>query len=503
VSISAPIDRSSPVSQELRVAGRNAVTLGGSLLLTWGVAFLVQFQLPRVLGPGAFGIFNFADAFSATVFTLAQLGIDTYIVREVTIRPDHASEFAGGVLAVRLLAGLVLLGLMYLALTITHRPLEVRLTVLVFGAAQLAILNNNSLAALLQASTRVGKLAVANVAAKVVWGIGLTVLVYEHAPLPVLVLPLLIAELLKTGVLLPSVRRAVGLRFRLDTAGTLAVLLASLPYFVNGGAVNLGARFTAAALEFVTSDKREVGWYGATANLAGLAMLLSPLVIWVMMPLLARARARSEEEAYAILRRTIEGLMVIIIPITLVISLGANLWVRIAFGPRFMESAASLQVLAFDFVLVYMAMILSSMLILVGRHWAVTIVSLSAIPLRALLIVPFTHLGADMLGPGGAAVGAALTEIAGIGLTAGLSLWLVGRRAFDPRSLSAIGKSLTIAAVVVWLDHMLIPFGMARLIVDMAVYLTLVFAVGAVRVADVTDVARLLGLDPRSRREKL
>ena len=478
-------EHAASAARDLRVAGRNAVTLGTSLILTWGVAFLVRFQLPRYLGPAQFGAFNFADAFSAAFFTLAELGVDTYIIREVTVRQKHASDFVGGVLVARLAAALVLLLGMWIALSASGRPEVVQQAVLVFGVTQLAIINNNSMAALLQASTHVKRLAVANVLSKVLWGVGLAVVIVLKGSLPLLVLPLLVSELLKTAMLLPQVRTLAHVQFRFDAVATKLVLVASLPYFLNTGAVNIGARLTAAALEFATDDKREVGWYGAAANLAGLAMLLSPLISWVMMPLLARARERSEKEAYAILRRAIEVLMVLMVPVTLFISLASNEIVHLAFGAKFAESAPSLRVLAFDFMPMYIAIIASAMLILNGRHWAVTLTSIVAIPLRALAIGPLAKLCGAWFGVGGVAMGAGFTEVLGISLTAVVSLWLCGRQAVDRRSLMAIGKSALVAAVVVVLDRMLLPLGMARFVVDMLAYVVLALAIRVVTIADI------------------
>ncbi|MCC7053602.1 MAG: oligosaccharide flippase family protein [Gemmatimonadaceae bacterium] len=471
-------------ARDLRVAGRNAVTLGGSLILTWGVAFFVRFQLPRYLGPAQFGAFNFADAFSAAFFTLAELGVDTYIIREVTVRQKHASDFAGGVLVARLLAALVLLCGMWIALSASGRPAVVQHAVLVFGLAQLATINNNSMAALLQASTHVKRLAVANVLSKVIWGAGLAVVILLEGSLPLLVLPLLVAELVKTAMLLPQVRTLAHVEFRFDRVATKLVLLASLPYFLNSGAVNIGARLTAAALEFATSDKNEVGWYGASANLAGLAMLLSPLISWVMMPLLARARDRSEREAYAILRRAIEALMVMIIPFTLFIILAADELVLLAFGAKFANSAPALRVLAFDFMPMYIAIIASAMLVLNGRHWAVTATSVVAIPLRALAIGPLAALFGRWYGVGGVAMGAALTEVIGISLTAVVSLWLCGRQALDRRAAVAIAKSLAVALVVLVLDRLMLPLGFIRLPIDMLAYVAVALAIRVVTIAD-------------------
>jgi O-antigen/teichoic acid export membrane protein len=482
---------------DIAVAGRNAITLALSLIATWTVAFIVRFQLPRFLGPERFGSFNFADNFSAGFFTLVDFGIDIYIVKETATRPARASDFFGGVLGARLVWSVVTIVVMAATLGATHRPAEVVLATTVFGFTQLAILNNNSLAALLQAATRVRRLAIANVTSKVLWGAGLAVVILFHGSLTLLVVPLLVSELIKTAWLFPAVRSAIELKVRFDRKATAAALLASLPYFVNAGAVNIGNRFTASSLEFVAPDKREVGWYGASANLAGLAMLLSPLLGWVLMPLLARAIQRSNEELYVIIRRSIEGLLVCIVPVTLLISLGADLWVRVAFGGKFAEAAASLRLLSLDFSLVYLAMILSTTLIMLGRQWAVTAVSLAAIPIRAALIVPFAWAGEKWLGPGGAAFGAAATEIAGIGSTVVGSLLLAGARAFDRRAVVAIVKSGLIATVVAVLDHFLLPLGHLRLVVDMVAYVVLAIATGAVRVR---EVASLVGTMRRARR---
>src|SRR5690349_3388131 len=91
-----PSSRAGPQSHDVATAARNAIKLGASLLATWTVALAVRFQLPRHLGPTRFGNFNFCDSFSAAFFVFLGLGIETYIQKEVPIRPKHASDFFGG-----------------------------------------------------------------------------------------------------------------------------------------------------------------------------------------------------------------------------------------------------------------------------------------------------------------------------------------------------------------------------------------------------------------------
>jgi hypothetical protein len=67
---------------------------------------------------------------------------------------------------------------------------------------------------------------------------------------------------------------------------------------------------------------------------------------------------------------------------------------------------------------------------------------------------------------------------------------VVGRSAFDRRSVIAIGKSLLAAALVAVTDRALVSLGPARLVVDGALYLVLVVATGALRLGEIVSVAR-------------
>ena len=61
------------------VAIRNALTLGGALMLTWTLGLSMRVAIPRHLGPTAFGTISWADAFTTTIFVVLSLGIDAHI----------------------------------------------------------------------------------------------------------------------------------------------------------------------------------------------------------------------------------------------------------------------------------------------------------------------------------------------------------------------------------------------------------------------------------------
>ena len=98
---------SAPAAFSLRREGatalRNGLKLATSLALTWGIALVITFKLPRYLGPLALGWYRYGFEYAATLAVFLHFGVDTYISREIAVRPKHASDFFGGIVIARVL----------------------------------------------------------------------------------------------------------------------------------------------------------------------------------------------------------------------------------------------------------------------------------------------------------------------------------------------------------------------------------------------------------------
>src|SRR5262249_15317834 len=165
-------------------------------------------------------------------------------------------------------------------------------------------------------------------------------------------------------------------------------------------------------LAFIRTDQREVGWFAAVQNLAVLCSLFIPLMKWVIMPLLARAYARSEGEGLRILRRTLEGLIILVAPVTVAVSAGSETLVRVAFGEAFAPAAPGLSILSLVFLMTYVDMMLAMALSIVGRGWAVTLVSIGSVVVNAVLMLLFVPIGRNLIGTGGECAGSAAAVVA-------------------------------------------------------------------------------------------
>lgn len=481
-----------PAALDVSTSMRNAVKLGGSLMVTYGIALAVRLLLPRVLGPEYFGQFNWAsEGFTAVFFVLAGLGLEVYIRKEVALRPEHASEFFGGTLLLQVVMAVVLLGVMQGLMHLEGKPGYLRVLVLLLGVYQLFYRCNGTLAAVLHARERVDGLSVANIATKCVWGGGQLLVLALKLPLPWLGVPILASEVVRAAVLFRLSRSHAGLEFRLDVRGTKEALTGALPFFLNEAALAANGPMGIFLLGFLTTTT-EVGYYGAGWNLAGMTLMAAPVLTWVLMPLLSRAAAHSEEDLFRLTRRTLEAVSAFSIPMTLAMALGADVWIQLVYGDRFALAAVVLRMQAPILALTYIAMVCAAVLTAMGKGWWVTRTSVVSMVINSVLNLTLPRYFLAWFGPAGGACAAALGLFVCEVVAVGLLVWAVGRRAYDRQSLTRLIKTLIICGVVTGVHLALAHLGPLRLVVGASLYIVLVFVTGAVRLDELQGLLRVV-----------
>ena len=489
--MTAPPPAEDHTRREGMLALRNGAKLAISTLLTWAVAMIVTFKPQKYLGPERFGDYRWGDQFAMSLSVFLSLGVDTYISREIALRPKHASDFFGGVLASR---ALVILPLVVVAsVVLRDRAYGARIAALLFGFAYVFTALNQTFQQTLQAASKVNGLAVANVVAKVLWGGGTFAAIALRAPIWVLPLPMIVGEGLKAGFLYVATKDAVGLELRIDVEQTKRVLKIAFPFYIANVAVQLGSSIDVVVLGWLTHTKAEVGWYGAARQIAQLSALLSPIMSGVLIPMMSRAKARNEDDFYRILRRGFEAVIVISLPLTLLLALGSEYWIHITIKDEFLPAADSLRWLAPTFVFAYANVLLWLALMILDRSWTITIVSIAGLTLLPILIVIAVPLFAP-LGPGGAGMGVALALSTRELVIVLVFLAFLRSKALDRRGLMSTLKSLAICVVVGVTDHFLarVTIPPLRLAADAALYGGLALVLRVIAPSDLKAVLKMV-----------
>ena len=462
------------------LAIKNGFTLGAALLLTQGLGLSMRVVIPRHLGPTQFGSLNFADAFTQTLFVLLGLGMDQHIRKEAAVRPTIVNEFWGGAVLVRIVVTLGLVGAMEVILRATHRPADLTQAALIYAISQFVVTANSSLGAMLHAKGRVAGMSALSVTTKVVWALGVVVAIAAGTGLWGYAVAYFASEAIEVVVLWWLARKHLGLVFRVDLDATKTMLKQSLPYSVNTIAISAYSTLGVALLEF-TAGSKEVGLYGVAQTLGYVTLMVSPIIGWVLTPMLSRAASRSRAELFEHVCRSMEMILTVAVPASLMLNLGSDWVIRLIFGASYAPAAMALRVLSTTFVLTYVAMIYSTTLVMLERAWLLSWISVCGLVINAVLNLVIVRFSVHLLGEGGGGTGCALAMlITEIVVTAWLAI-SIGRGAFDRRSVSVVLRSLAAYGVVSGAHVLMRPLGPIRLAVDVALYFVIAIAIGALR----------------------
>lgn len=474
----------------------NALKLAGSLVVSFGITLAVrQFLIPRMLGTERYGELNFADGFAGLFLVAAWLGIDTWLRKELGVTLKTADGIWSGVAVVRSVFTVVLTAAMAVTLKLLGRSDEIVAMAVIFGIAQLMLMTQNTASALLHAAGKVGGLSVVNIVGKLIWaGIVLPVLFLE-LPLIWLAAAFAISEGFKAVCSSWLASRHSALTWRVDVKGTFKAMRASMSFWINNIAlagtgradVAVVGTMTAAILGTHAAADREVGWYTVVLGIGSMLMVITPVISWVLVPLLSRALVRSEEDAGKIIRRAIEVCVVISAPMSVGAYVAADELIAI-YKPEYYPSGLVLKIMALTYALTYLNVVAANCLAALGRFWTVTLTSIATLLLTPALDLVLVPLGLRLQGPGGGAAACAVAIVIAEVITTGIMLRTLGRLAFDRRLLSVAARTLGVCLAVVALDLVLMRFThlhpWGRIGIDAAAYLLLALASGSVRIAE-------------------
>ena len=399
--------------REISLAVRNAAKLMASFVVTFGVAFVVRFWIPRFLGPEDFGRLHFSEQFAMTLFFIVTFGTDVYIRKEVAQRPDHASDFFGGLLLFRLCLSALVGVIIAVALSQMNKEPIVWRLVYTFSLGQMLFVFNTTLGAVLEARGTISALAMVNAVVKVLWGIGCAGgLLMGMGPMAIAV-SFLIGEMLKVPVLYSAARRNVGLRMEFHMAGFKAIIIASLPYCLNYVALGIYSKIGVTVLSALTNDK-EVGWFGAATNITFIIFLFIPILRSILMPMGARLAKESTDMVNKTLLATTRIMLMVTVPIAVMLSLNASFIIEKIYTDSFLPASASLRIISPLVPISFLCTISGVYLIQVGNIWRVARISIIAllfnIGLNAILIAPIHRYFGDGGGGIATAIAVVITE---------------------------------------------------------------------------------------------
>jgi O-antigen/teichoic acid export membrane protein len=330
--------------------------------------FLLTLVVSRQLGPALFGVFSFLTAVVVAANCFSNLGLDTWMVREVTKTPSQGKLYLSNVLGLKIGMSLVTIAIVFLVFRTTDLPqttlnllLVLSISLLFNTASQTLWHYGNCFKEFLYHSV----LWAASNIIKAGMGIALVLLFHELGPLiwgivaaeaAALVLSFYVIHH-RFGPFVPEFHFAVWKDFLVRSAPIALGMIFSVLYF----------RLDIVMLQLMTEEK-VVGFYSAAYKLFEVAVVLSHSFMLVLFPTLVEEYHSDRSQFENRFKKALVIYSLIGGGIALVLWIFSQEVIGMVYGDKFLPSADILDVLSGAILLFFINFLLSNVLIVSGEE---------------------------------------------------------------------------------------------------------------------------------------
>jgi len=330
-------------SARLRVASNTAVQLAGKgVVLAIGVVSLAV--LTRYLGPDDYGKYTLALMYMQLFGVLADVGLFTTVVREISKVPERTDELVGNTLALRLVLSIVVIALAAAISLFLPYDREVRTAIVLAGAPLLFGMLTTTYVAILQSRLRMARAVIGDVVGRAL-SLGLVLLVVGLDLGFYWVLGAAAGGALGTlAVTWSLTRRLARVRPRVEPAVWRALLAAAIPL---GMALAVNALYFRADTLIISlyEPYDQVGLYTLAYRVLELALVVGTVFLNNTFPVLSEAVARDAPRALRTIQASTEVCVVLGAPLVAGGLALAPQIIELAGGDDFQDAATPLRIL--------------------------------------------------------------------------------------------------------------------------------------------------------------
>lgn len=374
----------------------NVLAQGLARVISLTANLVLLLVVARVMGVQFFGEFSYVLAFSAIVIALADMGTTAVLARGLAFEADDArARYLGNYLMMRLgLLSIAMLAGVLAALLVPNAPT----TAMLIMVAGLPALASRFFEPVYQIYGRPWM----SLRSNLVFGLmqlclALWVWLSRSPSLELLVAGLVLSNVVYTAIAAVFMLRLVRPHLRFDRS-TFKMVLALT------GPVGFSSLFTTVILraDVLMIDHflgaASVGLYSAAYRILDLAILAAVTIVTPLVPVLTMEIAHDPRQALERCRAITQAALVFTLPVAVVAPYAAEPMLGVALGNTYAPAAAPLVILVWNFVLIVLTLITSSVNLAIGeiRHgyWNTPLAAIINVGLNALLIPSIGIVGA-------------------------------------------------------------------------------------------------------------
>jgi O-antigen/teichoic acid export membrane protein len=444
---------------------------------------VVTALLARTLGDSGFGTWATLLAIIGLLGATSDLGFEQVAVRRISAKPELEAEWLGALLGLKGVFSLASLIVTASVIAGVAKSREMLVAGLILAMPMLTgTLSTLRIVFQVRVQNRV-TIAIVSLQS-IAWGAVVLVVFHWRGGLLALACGSTVVTAATSLLTAVVALRKTRIRFTGIRPYCSDLLHVGAPVAI-GGLLVLGYARIDQILVFELAGSRDAGLYGAAYRIFDQSSFAPVSISTTVFPLLAASFTADVARFRALLQTSLELLLAVSIGGLVIAAAYSGPITTLLYGSDFSRAAPALPILMGAFVLVSLGYLLDSLVIITGRQKAF-------VGIAALALICNLGLNLALIPAWGFMAAASITAVTE-GLVVALR-WLIVRRHLPVRPASGRLVRVALAAVVLLGVMLTLRMGSAPVLPALAVaviaYPALLFAVGAIRKADIRLVMR-------------
>ena len=364
-------------------------------------AFVYTIYTARYLGAGGFGVLSFAVAFTGIFGVIADFGLPTLVVREVSRDLSLVNRYLGNSLSMKVILTVLTIALTSIALNIMGYPQQTIYVTYLITLSVVITAFSQIFYSIFQAYEKMEYQSIGTIlyAALIMFGILLTIyynmgilviaLVYFVSSVIVLVCNLIICS---WKFVLP--------KLKVDLGFWKATLKEAWPFAVTTISVNLYTWIDTILLSLLIGEL-VVGWYTAAYRLIIVLLIIPIIFSTVIFPVMSRYYVSSRESLKFSFEKYFKFIMLIGIPLGIGTTLLSDKIILLIYGNQYLNSIIALQILIWSLVIVFARSPFERLLEASDRQLTVTKIFIIGVIFNVItnvIVIPkFSYVGSAVI----------------------------------------------------------------------------------------------------------
>lgn len=368
------------------------------------VSLFIGVWIARYFGPTQFGVFSYAMALVAVFTSVASLGLQGVVVRDIVLDPNSTGETLGTSASLQVVAGIIsYLALLILAFIVHADEPVIKMAISILG-----------ISLLFKASETIKYRFESLVLSKyVVWteitaitsaAAGKIVLILIEAPLMAFIVIAVIESALIALGLIFSIRknRNFSAQWTYNSQRAKNLIISSWPLMLSGLAIMIYMRIDQIMLHRMT-DSTTVGLYSVAIKLSEVWYFIPVIIVASIFPSIIETKKQSNEAYLGRLQKLFKLMLLLAMCVAIPTTLFADWAVELIFGMEYRAAAPILVIHIWASIFVFMGV--------AGGQWLV-LENLQIFSLERTLLGAISNISLNLLFiPDHGGVGAAIASL--------------------------------------------------------------------------------------------